>query len=74
MPVAQVYRFWGEVQPRHRSWLQVAAYEQGAAAPSGAHLQDILVLQIKVVDRMEIQLDAQPIPFIRRPQRRDIDI
>ena len=25
MPVAQVYRFWGEVQPRHRSWLQVAA-------------------------------------------------
>jgi hypothetical protein len=58
MPVAQVYRFWGEVQPRHRSWLQVAANEQGAAAPSGAHLQDIPVLQIKVVDRMEIQLDT----------------
>ena len=73
MPVAQVYRFWGEVQSRDRSWLQVAAYEERAAAPSGAHLQDILVLQIRVVDRMEIQLDAQPIPFIRRPQGRDID-
>ena len=60
--------------PVIESWLQVAAYEQGAAAPSGAHLQDILVLQIRVVDRMEIQLDAQPIPFIRRLQRRDIDI
>ena len=33
-------------------WLHVAAYEQRAAAPSGAHLQDILVLQISVVDRM----------------------
>jgi hypothetical protein len=74
MPVAQIHRFGGEVHPRHRSWLQVTAYEGGAATPSRAHLQNIRASQIKVVNRMQIQLNAQPIPFIRRPQRQRADI
>ena len=62
-------RFRGEVHPRHRAWLQVAAYVGGASTSSRPHLQDILVTQITVADRMAVELDAQPIPFIRRPQR-----
>jgi Short C-terminal domain len=62
VPVAQVHRFLGEGHPRHRAWLEVAAYVGGAATSSRAHLQDILVTQITVADRMAIELDAQPIP------------
>jgi hypothetical protein len=64
-------------EPRSRgrlgTWLQVAAYVGGAAASSQAHLQDILASHIRVVDRMEIQLDAQPIPLVGGPQRRRAD-
>jgi hypothetical protein len=74
MPITQVHRLFGEIHPRHRPRVQVAAHEEGAATSSRAHLQDIPVSQISVVDRMQIQLDAQPIPFIRRPQRRPADI